>query len=291
MRDLDWKILHELYKNPNLTQVAKLLYLTQPTLTKRLKQIEEELDTPIVNRTPKGLSLTEEGHYLGEKAGEYLRFREEIAEELVKFKEEKIEYLNLGSAYTFSKYMLRKFLDAFSYDHPNLNFRVFNKQSNILHQMLLEGSIDAAFVRGNYTQGVNSVPVQPDYGYIVSRKPIQMENLPQMNRIMYQTSDYTTQMHESWWRDWFGESRYKEGGSAGYVEFALNSIMNDDDYVVCFLPSQTETLPGLVVTPMVMRNGEQVVRNTWFIYRNEKRISRTLEAFIKYVEKKAKENL
>ena len=37
MKDSDWEILYELYKNPNMTKVANLLYITQPSLTKRLQ--------------------------------------------------------------------------------------------------------------------------------------------------------------------------------------------------------------------------------------------------------------
>ncbi len=284
MRDLDWRILYELYKNPNLTQVAKSIYLTQPTLTKRLKQLEEELDTVIVDRTPKGLILTDEGRYLGEKAGEYLHFREEIDEVLQKKKQEKIEYLHIGSAYTFSKYMLRPLLDPFIKDHPNVSFRITNKESNILHQMLLDGSVDAAFVRGDYTQGVGRAAVKPDYGYIVSKKPVEMERLPEMNRILCQTNERTAELIENWKDDWFGKIKFKEQGLAGFVDYALNSITSDDEYVICFMPETAPELPGLTAAPMKMRDGTRVSRSTWFIYRNEKRISSTLEEFIQYVE-------
>lgn len=288
MRDLDWRILYELYRNPNLTQVAKLLYLTQPTLTKRLKQIEEELDTSIVDRTPKGLILTEAGGYLGRKAGEYLRFREEIDEELQKHKENKVDYLNIGSAYTFTKYLLRPLLDQFTQNHPGVNFRIANKQSNILHQMLLDGTIDAAFVRGDYTQGVSRVPVAPDFGFIVTKAPIQMDRLPKMNRIMYQTSEKTAGLLDTWWEDWFGEEKYRESGSAGYVDFALNSIMSEDDYALCFFPNEEKAPQDFTVTPMKMRDGSRVMRNTWFLYRSEKRISYVLEEFIRYIEKEVR---
>ena len=40
MKDSDWEILHELYLNPNLTRVANQLYMTQPSLTKRLQHME-----------------------------------------------------------------------------------------------------------------------------------------------------------------------------------------------------------------------------------------------------------
>lgn len=67
MKDFDWELLHELYKNPNLTKVANVLYITQPTLTKRLQHIEAEFDVTIVERTPKGLEFTPEGKHLAEQ--------------------------------------------------------------------------------------------------------------------------------------------------------------------------------------------------------------------------------
>ena len=57
MKDSDWLILSELYKNPNLTKVAELLYTTQPSLTKRIRHIEEEFGVTIVSRLPKGCAL------------------------------------------------------------------------------------------------------------------------------------------------------------------------------------------------------------------------------------------
>lgn len=61
MKDTDWEILCELYKNPNMTKVANLLYITQPSLTKRIQHMEEEFQVTIVNRTTKGLEFTKEG--------------------------------------------------------------------------------------------------------------------------------------------------------------------------------------------------------------------------------------
>ena len=57
MKDSDWEILYELHRNPNMTKVANLLYITQPSLTKRLQHMEAEFQVTIVNRTPKGLTF------------------------------------------------------------------------------------------------------------------------------------------------------------------------------------------------------------------------------------------
>ena len=74
MNDLDWKILLELYKTKNITKAANRLYMTQPALTKRLKQIEAQFQVKIVMRTTKGVEFTEEGEYLSQKAQDYMYF-------------------------------------------------------------------------------------------------------------------------------------------------------------------------------------------------------------------------
>ena len=77
MRDFDWEIIDELYRNPNVSRAAAALYMTQPTLTKRLQHIERELGVSIAERTPKGLVFTPEGTYLAGRAAEHKEFVEQ----------------------------------------------------------------------------------------------------------------------------------------------------------------------------------------------------------------------
>ena len=82
MKDSDWRILYELHKTSNLTKTANLLFMTQPTLTKRLKQMETEWGCSIVDRTPKGLTFTAEGNFLAAQAQKYLELFHSTKEEL-----------------------------------------------------------------------------------------------------------------------------------------------------------------------------------------------------------------
>ena len=77
MKDSDWEILYRLYKTPNITKVANILYISQPSLTRRLKGIEEEFNIKIVSRTSKGVTFTPEGEYLAKKAENYMDFIKE----------------------------------------------------------------------------------------------------------------------------------------------------------------------------------------------------------------------
>ena len=50
MDERDWLILKILYEKKNITKTAQSLYISQPTLTKRIQQIEKEFDLTIINR-------------------------------------------------------------------------------------------------------------------------------------------------------------------------------------------------------------------------------------------------
>lgn len=51
MEDRDWLILKNLYENKNISKTAKSLYISQPALTKRIKNIEEEFNLSIIAGT------------------------------------------------------------------------------------------------------------------------------------------------------------------------------------------------------------------------------------------------
>lgn len=80
MEERDWLILKTLYEQKNITKTAKILYISQPTLTARIKQIEESLGTKLLYRGNKGITFTETGEYT-------VKFAEKILGELQDFRE------------------------------------------------------------------------------------------------------------------------------------------------------------------------------------------------------------
>lgn len=284
MKDSDWEILCELYHNPNMTKVANLLYMTQPSLTKRLQHMESEFQVTIVNRTPKGLEFTEEGEYLGKQAEKYLAFLKETRDRLKEFKETSEGVITIGSSYTYSKYTLTDLLVKYKEKHPSVEFNVINEQSNILFRRMLEDSIDVGFIRGDYEGAVNRTLIGKQQAYLVTRDPVSLENLPGLQRIGYKTNDRTREILENWWRDRFGT---ESPGSmvVGYIDVSWQLISRGLGYTLCFLPDNFENTYQLCLTPLNYRDGRSVTRNTWFIYSKNKRITRLLEDFINYVEK------
>ena len=285
MKLSDWRLIYELHKTPNMTRVAGILYITQSAVTKQLQHIEKELDTKIIHRTPTGLEFTEIGNYLAEQAEKFLKLEDETMRGLDALKEASPEKLVIGSAYTFSKYRLPEILDDFLEQRPSFRYQVINRQSNVLHQMVLSGELDLAFVRSDYRDGVNRILVERTQGYIVTKGAADLADLPKMDRINYQSNVKTEDLIREWWEDRYGDVRPKEGMAVGYVDFALREVVRGKGYAICFLPPVTELDAKLVKTPLFMKDGNPVSRNTWLIWRMEKKISPAMESFLRYIRK------
>jgi|GEM_PF-228030 len=230
MKDSDWKIINALYETPSITKVAAMMYKSQSAITKRIQIMEEELDCRIVERTPLGVSFTREGEFLYNESLKYLQFENEVAEGLRYIKEQTKKNIIIGSAYTYTKYTLYDALDDFIKAHPDVSIRIVNKQSNLLYNMLLEGKLDVAFIRSDYIENVYHELIDHTTGYIVSREPVNVSDLPKMERIAYQTNSKTIQKISDWWSDRFGTEIPDAAEDVGYIEFAFRNVATSHNY-------------------------------------------------------------
>lgn len=283
MKDTDWEIIYELYKNPNMTKVANLLYITQPSLTKRLQHMEEEFQVTIVNRTTKGLEFTKEGEYLAQQAKKYLEFINQTRNVLKEIKDTSEGEIVIGASYTFSKYTLSDILLSYSQSHPHTRFSIVNDQSNILFRKMFEESIDVGFVRGDYDGAVNRTLIAVNSAYLVTREPVDFDEIRDMQFIGYKTNDKSREILENWWNERFA-TEMPTGMTVGYVDVAWQVVAKGLGYTLCFLPDNYENDYGLCLTPLVDKNGKPITRNTWFLYSKNKRMTSVLEEFVRYIE-------
>lgn len=287
MRDTDWQILQALYKNPNMTKVANSFYMTQPSLTKRLKQMEEEFGVTIVNRTPKGLSFTPEGRYLADQAERYLVFMKETTETLAAMQKSTEETIVIGSSYTYSKYMLSELLFQYRKEHPSVQFEVVTDQSDALFRKLLDGTVDVGFIRGDYEGALERIRVGKSAACLVTKEPVKMEDLPGLDRIEYKTNDRTREILERWWNENFS-TPVGNGMPVGYIDVAWQMIERGFGYTLCFLPEHFANEHNLCLISLFWKDGTPVERNTWFFYPKSKRLSPALSQFVEYVAEGAK---
>lgn len=280
MKDTDWIILNELYKEPNLTKVSEKLYYSQPSLTKIIQNIEEEFDTRILLRSSKGVKFTVEGEYFAKRAKEYLKFMEETKNKMKSFKYETRGRLNLGSSYTYSKYFLPDILYNYSKEN-NVNFNIVTKQSEDLFRDIY--NLDGAFIHGKYDGNIESILVDVEKAYILSKNKIELEDLKDMPMINYSTNNKTKDILNNWWSQNFNAEPTNQIFS-GYVDVAWQLVNRNLGYVCCFLSENFINDYGLCMTPMLDENGEQLTRETYFVYSKTQDKSNIFEDFLEYLK-------
>lgn len=284
MKDSDWIILSELNKTRNITKAASRLYISQPALTKRLQAIENEFNIKIVERSFKGVEFTDEGLLLAARAEQYMRFLNQTREELRRQQGDAREIITVGAPYSFTRYGMSGILYEYSKNHPGIFFEIQNDSSNLLFRKACDGDVDVAFVRGDYEGNVQQGRIDEYYGYIMTKKAVDIKELPMMTRVGYRTNDRSQELMDRWWNETFGTEMPKGMGAGNYIDVAWELVSKGFGYCLCFLPDNYANPYNLALTPMLYSDGSPCVRNTWFVYREYKNMPKKLREFITYIE-------
>ena len=113
MEERDWQIIKTLYEQKNITKTARVLYMSQPTLTARIKQIEESLGTKLLYRGNKGITFTETGEYTVKFAEHILGEMQELRETITNMQEDVAGTLRIAAPSILARYFLPKLLGRF----------------------------------------------------------------------------------------------------------------------------------------------------------------------------------
>lgn len=139
-----YKIFCQVGKSESFSKAAKDLFMTQPAVSQAIMQLERELDIRLFNRTPKGVTLTNEGHLLFEYVNSAINLIDVGEEKIQEFKNLTAGELKIGVGDTISRYFLLSYLEAFHNQYPNIKFKIVNGTTLELCSLLKSGAVDIA---------------------------------------------------------------------------------------------------------------------------------------------------
>lgn len=139
-----YKVFCQVGKSKSFSKASKELYMTQPAVSQAIMQLEGELDIRLFNRTPKGVSLTNEGNLLFEYVNSAINLINAGEEKILESKDLTVGELKIGVGDTISKYFLLPYLEFFHNRYPNLKFKIINGTTLELCALIKSGEIDIA---------------------------------------------------------------------------------------------------------------------------------------------------
>lgn len=137
-----YRIFYIVAKNGNITRSSKELLISEPAVSKSIKNLEGYLGAPLFTRTKKGVNLTTEGITLYEyisKGIEYFKSGEAKFSELINLESGTIR---IGINTTLTKEFLMPYLETFHKLYPNINIEIRTNLTSELKSMLKDGLID-----------------------------------------------------------------------------------------------------------------------------------------------------
>ena len=142
------RILKAVAAEESFTKAAKLLYLSQPSLSKQIKLLEKNLDILLINRENKKISLTENGKIFLQYSERILALCEESCRALIDLKNGERGNLIVGASQTIGTYLLPKVLALFVQNYPQITLRVQVNSTRIIAKHVINKEIDLAVVGG-----------------------------------------------------------------------------------------------------------------------------------------------
>jgi len=156
------RILKAIASKRNFTNAASSLHISQPSLSKQIKLLEENLNTILVNRKRNNISLTEGGRIFLQYSERILILCEESCRALIDLKKGNRGNLKVGASQTIGTYLMPRILALFAQNHPQIDLKVQVNSTRTIAIDTIKRKIDVAIVGGEISKKLKkSLTIRP----------------------------------------------------------------------------------------------------------------------------------
>lgn len=285
---MELRVLHYFLvtaREENITRAAQKLHITQPTLSRQLMQLEEELGTTLFHRSNHRIALTEDGMLLKRRAQDILELSEKTQQEF-QSREALAGEIAIGCGETCNMAHLSDLMASFREQHPLVQFRIRTATADDVKEYIESGLLDMGLLLEPVeTPNYDSIrmPRQENWGALVradsplaemgSASPKALLDWPLL--LPWRESVHSQLM------DWFGKD-YRQIQIAARFDFTFNAaIMVKHRMGVALCHDKgTAFFPSLRMIPLVpkLENGAVLA------WKKGQIRSRAVEQFITHIK-------
>lgn len=217
-------------REENITRAAQLLHITQPTLSRQLMQLEEELGVTLFYRGKRRITLTADGMLLRRRAEEMVSLAEKTKAELAHNDGTLSGTLVIGSGEYKSTRILAALISDFQLVHPAVQFQIYSGNADNIQERVEHGLLDLALLQEPVDISRYSfvrLPMQEEWGaYIPENHPLAAkdtvtpEDLAAQPMILPERASIRHEL-ENWFGPFAEEMHIVGGGNLLYNQAAL----------------------------------------------------------------------
>ena len=273
-------------REENITKAANLLHLTQPTLSRQLMQLEEELGVQLFRRSKHHIILTEQGMLLRRRAEEIVALADKTKDDLQHREEQLTGTIAVGSGELQSSRFLTQLLTAFQEKNPLVRFAIYSGNSDNIKERIERGLLDVGLLQEPVDISKYSfvrTPCREQWGVLVrddselaARENVSPAELASVPLILPERESVQNELF-----NWFGS--YAEGlhiTATGNLLYNLASLVRASGGCVLTLNLDC-TYEGLRFIPL----SPPLESNTVLVWKKAQTFSAAAAALIKFSEK------
>lgn len=170
---MELRVLHyflAIAREENFTKAAEQLHVTQPTLSRQIAQLEDELGVKLFQRSNHHIVLTEDGMILKRRAQEMLSLADKTKRDFLHKNEQLEGTIAIGSGEFLSTRLLTDGIAAFHRQYPLVRFELYSGNAHNIHDNIEHGLLDMGLMSEPVDMrkyAFVSMPIQEEWGALV----------------------------------------------------------------------------------------------------------------------------
>ena len=140
-----YRVFKVVAESGNISAAAKELFISQSAVSQSIKQLETALQARLFSRSPRGVTLTNEGQMLYQYVRSALGLLATGEDKLSQAQQLLLGTLVIGASDTVTSQYLTHYLDVYHRKHPRIRLKIISGRSAKVLRMLKSGAVDIAF--------------------------------------------------------------------------------------------------------------------------------------------------
>lgn len=157
MLDFRLKVFQSVARNLSFTKASNEMFISQPAVTRHIKELETEFEVKLFNRTGNKIALTEAGKILLSYSDQISALHNDLKFTLSQLNGNVEGTLRLGASTTIAQYIIPPLLARFHERFPEVSLTLISGNTDFIEHQLLANEIDVGIVEGK--------PVNSDLRY------------------------------------------------------------------------------------------------------------------------------
>jgi DNA-binding transcriptional LysR family regulator len=174
-------------RSGSFSKAAEILNISQPAISKGVRDFELQVGCRLLNRSPKGVVPTPEGLALSRRADALFAVERAAEDELSALRGLHNGSLRIGASTTIATYMIPRYLGAFHRAYPGVDIHLISANTRDIAAQMVEHEIDIGLVEGPvddknlvaepWRTDVMKLIAAPDHAFAMASEPIDPRRL------------------------------------------------------------------------------------------------------------------